>query len=234
MNITLRRASRGLAVGKTGSGKSTLALAMIPAMPLPVLCVDTKYSRSISDAAAVHGWEIVEELPKRLEDRIVWRPAPDQLADPYAMDAELDRLVRTHAICSVYIDELYQLHANGRAGPGIIGLWTRGRELGFTTLASTQRPAWVSQFCLTESDQYYLFTLTLKDDRKKLSECLGNPEIADNILKKHWFWYVEQGNDAVLCQPLALPKELPQKDLTEGTELAIPSDNEFIFPKLIR
>lgn len=220
MDISISRSSRALAIGKTGSGKSTLALAMVDILPRPVLIIDTKWSKTIGDMAAKNGWEIVGEIPKRLEDVVVWRPEADLLSDPYAMDAELDRLVRNRAICSIYIDELYQLHSNGRAGPGIVGLWTRGREMGFTVLASTQRPAWVSQFCLTESDQYYIFTLTLRDDRKKLAECLGNPEIADSVLDKHWFYYVRQGEDAVLCSPLPMnrPKPLTEDEKGNGME----------------
>lgn len=226
MNIATTRASRALAIGKTGSGKSTLALEMVDVLPRPVLIVDTKWSDSIGKAARVKGWEIVSVIPRRLEGVTVWRPEADQLSDPYSMDAELDALVRNRAICSIYIDELYQLHSAGRAGPGIVGLWTRGREMGFTVLASTQRPAWVSQFCLTESDQYYIFTLTLKDDRKKLAECLGNPEISDKMLDKHWFFYVKQGEEAILCQPL----KIRHKRLTEETQSVTTEQN---IPKLI-
>jgi len=234
VDISLTRASRGLAVGRTGSGKSTLALRMVEAMPLPRLVIDTKYSKAILETACDNDWDMVSTIPKKLEDTLVWRPDPDMLAEPYAMDAELDRLVRNHAICSVYIDELYQLHSNGRAGPGIIGLWTRGREMGFTTLASTQRPAWVSTFCLTESDQYYIFTLTQKDDRKKLADSLGSPEVTEKILDKHWFWYVQQGEDAVLCTPLPLEK----KPLTQPENGSISNSNSVTqsnlkIPKLI-
>lgn len=232
MNITLSRASRGLAVGKTGSGKSTLALRLVDSMPYPRLIVDTKYSQTISVKAKEQDWEIVDQIPKRLEDTIVWRPAPDVLSDPYEVDAELDRLVRNHAVCSVYIDELYQLHNTGRAGPGIIGLWTRGREMGFTTLASTQRPAWVSTFCLTESDQYYIFTLTQKDDRKRLAESLGAPEVLEKILDRHWFWYVRQGEDAVLCRPLPLNKNLTSEGEKAKQEVIV-ANRSYRVPRLI-
>lgn len=227
MDIRLRRASRGMLLGKTGSGKSRLALELIDAMPLPVLIVDTKYSRGIGDAAIINEWEIVDKIPRKLTDVVVWRPSADMLADPYSMDAELDRLVRHHAICSIYIDELYQLHRNGRAGPGVIGLWTRGREMGFTTLAASQRPAWISTFCLTESDQYYIFTLTQLDDRKRLAESLGTPVIVDQILDKYWFWYVRQGEEAVLCQPYDYGNE----DLRAGADVAISINNG---PRLIK
>ena len=230
MDITLKRASRGLLVGKTGSGKSRLALELVEELPLPVLIVDTKYAKSLGEAALKRDWEMVSDIPKRLENVVLWRPDPEMLADPYAMDAEIDRLVRNHAICSIYIDELYQLHRNGRAGPGIIGLWTRGREMGFTVLAASQRPAWISTFCLTESDQYYIFTLTQVDDRKRLAESLGCPEIVPQVLEKYWFWYVRQGEDAVLCRPYPVDAH----DLTDSKSGAIPDDKATSIPRLIR
>lgn len=230
MNITLKRASRGLLVGKTGSGKSRLALELVEELPLPILIVDTKYAKSLGDAANTREWEIVEKIPKKLKGVVLWRPEPELLADPYAMDAEIDRLVHNHAICSIYIDELYQLHRNGRAGPGIIGLWTRGREMGFTVLAASQRPAWISTFCLTESDQYYIFTLTQLDDRKRLAESLGCPEIVPQVLDKYWFWYIRQGEDATLCRPY----NVDASDLTDSKYDAIPSDKASSVPRLIK
>jgi ABC-type dipeptide/oligopeptide/nickel transport system ATPase component len=209
VNIGLKRGDRALVVGQSGSGKTFLSLQLARALPRPVLIVDTKWSGEIARAAKKYGWTIdTEDVPELNEGVVVWRPGPDLLADPMGIDAVLDNLVRNQQICSVYIDELYQLHRQGRAGPGIIGLYTRGREMGFTTLACSQRPAWVSQFCKTEASHYIVMRLLLPDDRKNMAEMMGAPQIRDTALEKRWYWYAAQGEQPILMRPYKIPPQL--------------------------
>ncbi len=229
LRLSVPRGTRGILIGQSGSGKTTLALALADTMPPPLLVVDTKWSKGIGDWAKSRDVEIVHEFPSLKKLRkgddfaVVWRPEPDLLGEPMALDAHLDDLVRSRETCSVYIDELYQLHRAGRAGPGLIGLYTRGREMGFTTLAGSQRPAWVSAFCLTESDQYYIMRLLMRDDRKKVGEMMGAPQIADEILPEHWFWHAKQGAEPVLIRPL----KVEQKMLDNDAESVIQGDNGY-------
>lgn len=58
----------------------------------------------------------------------------------------------------------------GRAGSGLIALLTRGRSKGISVLMSTQRPAWLSRFCFTEAQKYYIYRLTDRRDSKVLGE----------------------------------------------------------------
>ncbi len=221
IKLKIRRGDRQTLVGQSGSGKTTLALALVETMPRPVLIVDTKWSQTIGNKAMESGWEISEDFPEfRKKDRgvVVWRPSPDELADPAELDAYLDEMVRRRVLCSVYIDELYQLHRNGRAGPGVIGLYTRGREMGFTTLASSQRPAWVSAFCLSEASHYFVMRLKLKSDKKKMAEVTGQPHLEHEDVAPHWFWYGENGKDMVLFQPLDIRKK--EGDTSHQEDLA--------------
>ncbi len=205
LKLRLRRGDRGILIGQSGSGKTTLGLELVRAMPRPVLIVDTKWSETIGDMADDHDWRISEGVPplrRRDKGVYVWRPSPDDLVDPGLLDAELDNLVRNRRICSVYIDELYQLHKAGRPGPGVVGLYTRGREMGFTTLASSQRPAWVSQFCLTEASHYFVMRLLQQQDRKRMGEMMGAPIVQKEALPPHYFWYARQGSEPILVKPL--------------------------------
>ena len=203
-------------IGQSGAGKTTLGLALAETMPLPLVVADTKWSDAIKKWGIENDAKFTSEFitPKK-DEIIIWRPEPDDLADPYLLDAEIDAMVRSHRICSVYIDELYQFHKGGRAGPGIIGLYTRGREIGFTTLAGSQRPAWISSFCLTESDQFFVMRLTLLADRKKIGEIMGAPQVIENELQPRWLWHARNGENPVLIRPLDLAKKTLDKPENE-------------------
>ena len=206
--LNMPRRSRGMLIGQSGAGKTTLGLALAQTMPRPLLVADTKYSAAIAEWGE-HNDAIISDhfVVPRKDEIIIWRPSPDELANPDLLDAELDAVVRQHKICSIYIDELYQFHKSGRAGPGIIGLYTRGREMGFTTLAGSQRPSWVSAFCLTESDQFFVMRLTLPTDRKKIGEIMGAPQVIATELPPRWLWHAKAGEDPVLIKPLKLGHE---------------------------
>ena len=202
LTITLTKGDRGLLVGKSGSGKTTLGLELVRSMPLPVLIVDTKYSEVIAEYAARYRWPIVSAFPNRLEGVIVWRPMPLELSDPWTIDLYLETILEARKPVSIYIDELYQLHNNGKAGPGLIGLYTRGRERGFCILGGSQRPAWVSLFCLTESSKYFVMRLDLPQDKKRMAEIIGDSQIADTSIPNRFFWYTQNGGRAEIIRPI--------------------------------
>lgn len=233
MQINLPPRSRGLLVGPSGSGKTALGLELVLGLPPPVLVLDTKWAASIQEWAVLYDFPIVHEMPdmRRVQGVVIYRPEPELLAEPAALDAQLNELVLNHDICSVYIDELYQLHKSGRAGPGIVGLWTRGREMGFTTLAATQRPAWISAFCLTESDYFYVFNIRSLDDRKKLCQSLGNEEYMQGDLKKYHFRFSKIGERSLVCAPIHITKPaLTPIEISDTKEVEL----ERRGPRLIR
>ncbi len=212
VDISLRRGDRGLIVGQSGSGKTFVGIELCRAMPRPLVVIDTKYSAGIADLVKEDSanWSISEgAFPVITKETrcVIWRPDPDTLSDPLAIDAPLVRLVDNHRACSVYIDEMYQLHKAGRPGPGIVGLFTRGREMGFCTLGGAQRPSWVSLFCMTESNRFYVMKLALPADRKRVAEVLGEPDIEDVLLPPRWFWYMKEGEDLELIEPLTIRKK---------------------------
>ena len=217
IDIRLRRGDRCIIVGKSGSGKTTLALELARTMPLPLLIVDTKWSAAIAEQARRLGWRFADgAFPKTLEGVTVWRPDSVTLADPMALDAPFAGLVENRQPCSVYFDELYPLHTAGRAGPGLTGLFTRGREMGFCTMGGAQRPSWVSLFCLTEANIHVVMRLDLPQDRKRMAAVTGYPEIAEVELPNRYFWYIEEGDEPTLVEPIR-PGSAPKMDVPSPT-----------------
>ena len=204
---------RALIVGQTGSGKTAFATWLLIRIPTaPVIIYDTKEEAKfpkLPNSVVVHTLEQLKgEYENPEVDYIVFRPPVEMLAKP----DELDDLLfyhYTHFRNSVaYIDEMYSFHNHGRAGKGLVALYTRGRSRGITTIGSTQRPVMVSRFAITEAQKIYAFRLGDKADRKRLGDVI--PNFADLPLPpKHGFYFYESGEDAPeLFKPIKLDPSL--------------------------
>lgn len=193
MTLLLEPGQRGLLVGKTGSGKTQGALFMLRHMPTPVVILDTKIEPSFETAFAPGSWSMQDGLWTQADARSVHivRPTPAESVDWMQIDAWLGTFMERGPI-TIYIDELYQVHGTGgRAGPGLVGLLTRGRSKGVTLLMSTQRPAWISRFCLTESEKYYVYRLNDPKDRQRLADVTSRDML--RAPRRFHFWFYQSG-----------------------------------------
>jgi energy-coupling factor transporter ATP-binding protein EcfA2 len=204
---------RALIVGQTGSGKTAFAAWMLRRLPSsPAVIYDTKDEEKFRALVPHRVVETISEMIEAADDEtvdyVIVRPTVHLLRDPDALDeflmAHYERLRKIPA----YIDEAYTFHKNGQAGPGLIGLLTRGRSRGITTILSTQRPSFISRFCVTESQRLYLFRLTDKADKKRVGDVV--PDFADMPNPpKHGFYFFETGEEAPrLMQPVKLDPAL--------------------------
>ncbi|MGH8710375.1 MAG: hypothetical protein ACREVA_03540 [Burkholderiales bacterium] len=110
--------------------------------------------------------------------------------DPIYTDRLLFYLYQKFSNFGVYIDELYYIHRQGRAGSGLQAILTRGRSDNITFFGCTQRPSWISLFCLSEADYLGQFKLTLEKDRKTMYSIIGNKRVLVNPDKPYeWFYY---------------------------------------------
>jgi hypothetical protein len=126
-------------------------------------------------------------------DYVILRPPPIVTASPDMLDRILQYHEENWRGVDAYIDELYHFHKGGRAGPGLNGLYTRGRSRGITTIGSTQRPAWVSGFIFSETNLFYLFGLNRKSDRKRVDDFIeGFAELP--VPNLHHFYVYRQGS----------------------------------------
>lgn len=209
-NILLKKGERGMIIGQTGSGKTIGALVHMQATDLyPVIILDTKGEPAFNDIADDGDEETPPEetiiyndgesfvkqwFKKRQPEYSIVRPTPAEMSDAEQLDSILTRIYDTNKKCLVYIDEAYQWHVNGRAGNGLIGLLTRGRSKGMSVLMSTQRPMWVSRFCFTEAQKFYIYRLSDKRDHKSIAEYI--PDFAEKkVAQKHYFHYYDNSQD---------------------------------------
>ena len=227
-SILLQRGQRGIIVGQTGSGKTIGAIWQLQQSALsPVIILDTKGEPAFNkiargetepgagDAERLEIYDDGETFLKAWKRRdqpeyIIVRPSAEEIAEPLAMDLILTGIYNAGKSCLVYIDEAYQWHIAGRAGPGLVGLLTRGRSKGMTTLISTQRPAWISRFCFSEAQKFYIYRLSDKRDMKTLAEYIHDFS-NKTVAKKHHFWYYNVDMEACLSyRPVPLP-DLPEQ-----------------------
>lgn len=194
----ISRGKRAIVAGRTGSGKSTLAQWLLARSPGVWLILNPKWTKAydkLPNAITIKGFEF-EQIEKAMEKYrfVIVNPEPHQ-SEPENLDAFVEYLHHKYENFGLCCDELYMLHNQGRPGPGLIGVLTRGRELGQSFLGLTQRPAWVSKFLYSESDYIGCMALAMKEDRKKMAENMGGNEMVLNSLPPfEWYWY-EIGKD---------------------------------------
>lgn len=219
LNLTPLSGERVLICGQTGSGKTVAMVVLAGQMGEGerVVVLDAKVEpryralprsreiRKLSEAWAPEGKVERREGPAAL----IWRPDPLSAQDPAYLDSALYDLYQRFR-GTIVIDELYPFHTGGRAGPGMTALLTRGRSRGLTTIMGSQRPTWISRFCLSESQHYWIYALVDRLDRQRVSGVIPNfPQ--DEPPPRYWFYYYSHLADLtgpVLFRPLRLKKNI--------------------------
>lgn len=217
MSILLEPGQRGVMIGQTGSGKTVGAIYQLQHAPFDcVIVLDTKGEPAFNALAVDDETQVIYESgaaflralkSKDWPNFMIVRPTPDEMIDLEFLDSLLLAIYHARRPCLVYVDEAYQWHVHGQAGAGLTGLLTRGRSLGISTLLSTQRPAWVSRFCFSESQKFYVYKLGDGRDVKTLAEHI--PEFMRYYKRKKFaFWYYDNASDMEFAQffnPVPLP-----------------------------
>lgn len=195
-----RRGERAVFVGQTGSGKTTLARLLLRARRY-VVVLDVKGNLNWP------GYKVYKSfgaLTKAKEERLIYRPAWQELQDPDEIEAFFCWVYQRRN-CTVYIDELFGI-CNGDVYPPHYGAClTRGRELGIDVWSATQRPKRVPQVALSESENYYAFYLKMPQDRERMRDLTGIDDEEIATLPKFDFLFARQDGGTVGPLRLDLP-----------------------------
>ncbi len=177
---------------------------------LPVVIVDSKNERAfdkLPNSLVCDGlttdW-IASYTSDSPVSTVVIRPYPEECT-PDALDDFLYSIYETATNVCVCIDELYMVHKNGRAGRGLIALLTRGRSDNITVIGATQRPTWLSMFCLSEADYYMIYRLKLAKDRERMAELTGDTKTLEQLDKYHYWCYGETQDFLSSMPPVSQP-----------------------------
>lgn len=205
---------RALIVGQTGSGKTAFAYnLLLNHKQSPIVIYDAKgepkfnslpNSKIVSNIEDCTKWIDEPQEDGRDYDYIIFRPDVLMSSDPKAMDDLLFHHYINFDNVGLYIDELYAFHKNGRHGAGLNAILTRGRSKGISCIMSTQRPAWISLFCLTEAQHMFIFSLSHSDDAKRIDKI--HEGFSDfSHLKQFEFWEIPVKPDAVAMRRKPIP-----------------------------
>lgn len=185
-NIVPALNSRSLLVGKTGSGKTVLEKKLIDVLAVDndVVIIDPKCGGDF-DYPATEDYKVLPAIIRQNGIGVYKPPIIEDGIDHY--DYVL-KWIYDRSETVLVIDELYGLSQNGYTYPTWLkALYTRGRSRGITILACTQRPRGVPRFCISEVENFYVFNLGLKDDRKLLANELGESVMEQPA--EYAFWY---------------------------------------------
>lgn len=199
--------------GMTGSGKTYLAKAYLANSPA-VVVLDTKrtfdFRLAGKDLVGRDDYTVVEHLAKidKLKTRIiVYRPVWTEQTKEY-FDSFFEWCFKRRNTI-VYVDEMMGVAPGGRqeAMPAWgRAIYTQGRERGVSMWASTQRPANIPLMCLSESLHWFVFSLSVEQDRQRIYNNSGQPEFLKKTEWHNFLYWKTNGSAPPRKARLILPK----------------------------
>jgi len=164
------------------------------------------------------GAETIKDLANYAGGRVVYRPNRYELnGDNYDAFYEwaydwAGKNVRTWRTpwgdfkysLIILTDELFAVVQAGKTD-GFTACLTRGRSRGLGMWNLCQRPMFIPLFAISESDHRFMFRLNMPQDRKRMAEACGLPELLDNPPGEHGFWYHRDGESQAVACPEGLP-----------------------------
>ena len=183
--IQIKTNERILIVGKTGSGKTYLA-KYLTRQANRLIVLDAKATLSewnLDPWDSVARGKLLNHEPVRIR---VLPPYDGDITEHW--ESVLSDCYKAGNVV-VYIDELYSICPPNQKPMNVLwSMYTRGRELGIGVWSSSQRPAWIPLFALSEAEHFFNFRLQLEEDRKRMAVFMG-VEVLKTIRDEHGFYY---------------------------------------------
>jgi hypothetical protein len=90
-----------------------------------------------------------------------------------------------------------------RAGRGYRTVLQLGRERGVGCWSATQRPASIPVVTVTEAEHFFTFKLRAKQDRERMFEYTGQPELLQIPRDPRGYWYYNDKTGKIRYYPRA-------------------------------
>lgn len=199
--------------GQTGTGKSVVAEVYLAGYQ-NVVKLDTKgeyFERKKKTEPVWRGlqegrdYQVIfnlEEIDKVKTNKIIYVPEPEELNVEH-FDA-LMKWVYKREDTILWIDELMEVAPSPQKYPfHLKALYTRGRSKNAVVWACTQRPSDIPSIVFGNSTHFFIFTMQLPQDRKKLVDGTGMPQFWQQP-GGHNFWYWKIGTPEPVLAKLQL------------------------------
>lgn len=172
--------------GRTGSGKSVFSLWLLSHASIetkPWIIIDYKQDKYLKSIPYVQTVDI-GEIPKRPG---VYIANASFKTDDNDVDDYLYKILAKGNI-GLFCDESSNIPQREPKFRGLKAVFAQGRSKKVPVILATQRPAWINQSVLSESDYFACFHLQKADDRARAREFMPDG-IEERLDDYHSYWY---------------------------------------------
>lgn len=185
--------SRVFFTGQTGSGKSTLARILLSSYQHVVIYdgkgdVDWK------------GYTTHTSLRSLVQDekatRFIYQPDIKEVSNQESIEKFFEWIyLRRHTL--LYVDEIYSITIGSQIPFWYHACLTRGRALGISVWSGSQRPMLIPSTVLSESENAFIFKLSMPKDRDKVQSIYTIDADSIGALDKetHQFYAIKKNSD---------------------------------------
>ena len=189
--------------GMTGTGKSFLCEQYLSRYEY-VVKLDTKAETDERYAIGRSPWDNLQEgkdftVVREFEDldevetkKIIF--VPDYENQTIADFDRFFKWIFDRGNTILWVDELMSIGTVNSFPKQFGRLMTQSRSKGIGVWCCSQRPSAIPSIAMANSDYFFVFNMTLPQDRKKVVDTTGQLEM-NELPKGHNFWYYKMGDD---------------------------------------